>query len=451
MTPHSIIQHIRNSEFDGIKIGFTDLDGVLRGKIIHKDKFFKAIEEGMGFCDVVFGWDINDKVYEKDGITGWHTAYPDALLSLDIKSYRTFPWENDQVFLLGDFAKASSPVAQVCPRTLLKNIQAKGESMGFNPLFGAEYEWFNFKEDPHSLEQKEYLHLTNVSPGMFGYSLLRADQGHPFFQQLFMDLAKADIPLEGLHTETGPGVLEAAIQAADILTAADRAVLFKHGVKAIAHRHQLIASFMAKWNAALPGCSGHIHQSLWDDEGKKNLFYDEQAPHQMSTLMQHYLAGQLMLLPLLLPMMAPTINSYKRLLGGDWAPSNASWGIENRTAAFRIINHSSKNIRIEARVPGSDANPYLAMAALLASGLYGIAHQIPLDQEAVKGNAYALTDKPLPSNLYEAIRAFQNSPITVELFGDIFVNHFVQSRLEEWDQFQQSVSQWELKRYFEII
>lgn len=237
--------------------------------------------------------------------------------------------------------------------------------MGFTPMFSIEFEWFNFQETPQSLAEKQYQSPKPLTPGMFGYSMLRLAQNHTFFDELFHNMENFGVPIEGLHTETGTGVMEAALSYAPIVEAADRGILFKMGTKATAYKHHIIASFMAKWNANLPGCSGHIHQSLWDATRQRNLFAHESG---MSDLMKHYLAGQLHALPYLLPMVAPTVNSYKRLAGGDWAPATLTWGFENRTTAWRIINNTPDATRIEGRTSGADVNPYLAMAAYLAAG-----------------------------------------------------------------------------------
>jgi glutamine synthetase len=267
-----------------------------------------------------------------------------------------------------------------------------------------------------------------------------------------MHLSNFNVPLEGLHAETGDGVYEAAIDYADILEAADRAVLFKTSVKEIAYQHGLMATFMAKWNSNLPGCSGHIHQSLWDAAGNINLFYDAGDALNMSSLLKHYIAGQLYCLPHILPMYAPNINSYKRYVEGAWAATSVSWGNENRTAALRVINNSHISTRLETRVPGADANPYLSLSASLASGLYGIKHKLPLTQPATKGNEYQNSgNQKFHKTLNEATDAMKSSPIARELFGDTFVDHFIKTREWEWRQFIQKVTDWELKRYFEII
>ena len=286
---------------------------------------------------------------------------------------------------------------------------------------------------------------------MFGYSILRSTLRNDFFKSLFSDLSSFGIPLEGLHTETGPGVYEAAIAYSGILEAADRAVLFKSSVKELAYKQGIMATFMAKWDENLPGCSGHVHQSLWDKDAAKNLFYDEKDAQGMSQTMRHYLAGQLHCLPYILPMLAPTINSYKRLVEGAWAPTTLTWAVDNRTVALRALPGSKKATRLETRVVGSDVNPFLAMAACLASGLYGIQHQLAL-QEPTVGNGYAdESHGRLPGNLQKATEAMKQSPIAKELFGDEFVSHFLASREWEWQQYGRVVSDWEKRRYFEII
>jgi glutamine synthetase len=277
--------------------------------------------------------------------------------------------------------------------------------------------------------------------------------GSTFRKHDIFDLLGAfDVPLEGLHTETGPGVYEAAIKYSDVVEAADRAVLFKTGVKEIAYRHGIMASFMAKWNENFPGCSGHIHQSLWDADLKSNLFFDDSRENNMSPLMEHYIAGQLYCLPHILPMYAPNINSYKRLVEGAWAPTTVTWGMDNRTTALRVLAGSSLSTRLETRVSGSDANPYLAMSAALASGLYGIRKEPSLQQRPTVGNGYEDDQYGrLPSSLSDATKNMDESDIARELFGNEFVDHFVGTRRWECRQFAPVVTDWELKRYFEII
>lgn len=452
LTTKQVLQALTDIHAEKVKLAITDIDGILRGKVISIEKFTSIAEKGFGFCDVVFGWDAGDVAYDNAKITGWHTGYPDALASIDIQTLRQVPWENGIPFFLADFSGADSSAKNICPRTLLKKITSQAKQAGYVPYFSQEFEWFNFTDNRDELYKNDFRNPKPMTPGMFGYSVLRASQQGSYFHDLFDSLKKFNIPLEGIHTETGPGVYEAAILYAEIVEAADRAVLFKSSVKEIAHHHGLIASFMAKWNEQLPGCSGHVHQSLWSVDNKTNLFYDKKNKTGISALMESYIAGQLYCLPEILPMYAPTINSYKRLVEGAWAPTTLTWAIDNRTTALRVLPGSSSSTRLETRVVGSDSNPYLAMAGCLASGLYGIKNKLKLKTPATIGNGY--TDKKngtLPRNLWEATQAMKESPVAKELFGEEFVAHFAGTREWEWKQFAKVVTDWELRRYFEII
>jgi glutamine synthetase len=447
-----ILDEIKKSDSTHIKVAVTDIDGILRGKYILKDKFFSAIESSFGFCNVIFGWDSTDVCYDNSSYTGWHSGYPDAQAKIDLATYRNIPWDKNTPFFLGDFEDIQGNPLAICPRQLLKKIISKLKSAGYLAKMGVEYEWFNFKETPQTWAEKKYIAPEPITPGMFGYSLLRSTLNQPFFEALLKELSQFRIPLEGLHTETGPGVLEAAILYSDPLEAADRGVLFKTATKEIAYRFGIMPSFMAKWNEALPGCSGHVHQSLWNEKEDTNLFYDSKDGNKMSPLFKSYLAGQLHCLGEILPFFAPTVNSYKRLVDGYWAPTKSNWGVDNRTTAFRVIPGSSKSTRLEARITGSDINPYVALAALLASGLYGIEKNLNLTQKPIAGSAYMdKTTERLPRNLQESTQKLSQSKIARELLGEEFVDHFVKTREWEWRQFQDSVTHWELKRYFEII
>ncbi|MFO0664139.1 MAG: glutamine synthetase family protein [Polyangiaceae bacterium] len=451
MTREQLVALVRASSAQKVKIAVADIDGVLRGKYIHKEKFLSALDGGLGFCNVIFGWDCGDVAYDNAAYTGWHSGYPDAQARLDLGTYRTIPWENNVPFFLGDFEDGQGNALPICPRQLLRRVIARASGHGLRAQFGVEFEWFNFRETPGSLREHAFAKPEPITPGMFGYSLTRAGQNRDFFTAIMDELLAFRVPVEGLHTETGPGVYEAAILYSDPLEAGDRATLFKASVKEIGHRFGIMPTFMAKWNEKLPGCSGHMHQSLLDEAGN-NLFYEAAAPHRMSAVFKSYLAGQMRLLPEILPMFAPTINSYKRLVEGAWAPTRVNWGADNRTVAFRVIPASKKSTRLETRVGGSDINPYLAIAAALASGLYGIENKLELPHPPVVGNGYRDEKAEiLPRNLEEASNRMAASKVARELFGDAFVDHFTSSRIWEWRQFQSAVTTWERERYFEII
>jgi glutamine synthetase len=454
MHEHPAVAAVRKAQPTKVKVAVSDIDGILRGKYLHPDKFYGAVQPppagGFGFCDVVFGWDSQDHTYDNTQVTGWQHGFPDAMVRLDLDTARNVPWDNNVPFFLGEFINADGSPYPICPRQTLKRVLKRAEKLGVMPMTGMEFEWFNFAETPKSWADKKGAAPTTLTSGMFGYSLLRMSANREYFNALMDEMAAFNVPFEGLHTETGPGVYEVAILFSDALEQADRAILFKTGVKEIGHRFGIMPSFMAKWSASYPGCSGHIHQSLSD--GKSNLFYDAKSPRHMSKVFESYLAGQLACLLEFAPMYWPTINSYKRLVDGFWAPVKPTWGIDNRTASYRVIAPGPKSTRLETRSPGADVNPYLAMAALLAAGLHGVEKGLKLSAPPITGTNVGSENIPrAPRTLIETTRIFSQSAIARDWLGDTFVDHFAATREWEWRQWQDAVTDWELRRYFEII
>jgi len=431
------------------KIGAFDVDGVFRGKYVSIEKLLSAARSGLGFCDVVFGWDLADELYDNAKVTGWHTGYPDARAVVDLTTARVIPWEPDTAAFILDFVDAEGAPFEPSPRQLLHRIGRKARALGFLPRVGAEYEYFLFRETPQSLREKGFRNLATLTPGMFGYSWLRSSANAGLVHALVDGLGAFGVPVEGMHTETGPGVYETAIRYDDLERSADQAALFKTAVKEICARHGVTACFMAKWNAALPGCSGHLHVSLWDRGGEKNLFAGPSSGRESATL-RHFLGGQLALMPELTALHWPTVNSYKRSGENTWAPTTATWGRENRTCAVRLIGDSPKSTRLEYRQPGADANPYLSMAAALAAGLWGIEHEVE-PPAACEGNGYEASAAPLPRDLKEATELLRRSERARELLGEGFVDHFVRTREWEVRRFERAVTTWELERYLELV
>jgi glutamine synthetase len=435
-----------------IKVGLFDVDGILRGKYMSKEKFFSALEWGFAFCDVVLGWDSNDQLYQTPDvkITGWHTGYPDAPVRIVPESCRELPMENDGLLFLCDF---EGEAANICPRSTLEKVVKKAENMGYDALAGFEYEFFLFDETPDTVREKGFRNLKPISPGFFGYSVLRNSVHSEIYQELLSLAQEMDFPIESLHTETGPGVLEAAITVDSARAAADKAALFKTFVKVWAQRRKMMATFMAKWSNDYPGQSGHIHLSLRRRDGSGSAFYDPSQPMNMSATQRHFIAGQQRLMPELLAMYAQTVNSYSRMVPGFWAPTDATWGCENRTTALRVIPGSDKSQRTEFRLGSADANPYIALAAALGSGLYGIEHKME-PTEMVRGNAYEQkhpVELALGRDIYTAAAALSASAAARELFGDAFVEHYAATREWEGKEFSRHVTDWEMARYFEII
>lgn len=448
-TPSQAKELIQSLKPSHIKVGIFDIDGILRGKYMSREKFLSALDKGFGFCDVVLGWDMRDQLYDNTQYTGWHSGYPDAPVRILPASCRTMPLENNDLFFLAEF---TADAEKICPRGLLRRVLSRAENMGLKALAGFEYEFFVFNESAESVREKAYQNLNAMAPAEFGYSVIRNSVHDETYHNILKLSEQMDFPLEGLHEETGPGVLEAAIGYDDALEAADKASLFKTFTKIAMQKENKMATFMARWNDELPGQSGHIHLSLTDLLGDA-LFYDPDQSHDMSELMQHFVAGQQQLMPQLLSMIAPTINSYRRLVPGYWAPTDASVGVDNRTCAIRIIPGDKNSHRLEYRIGAADANPYIILAAVIASGLWGIENKAKLGP-MVEGNAYQQSfpdELKLPETLWQSAQALKNSAMAREYFGDEFVDHFVATREWEVREYRKHISQWELDRYFEII
>jgi glutamine synthetase len=458
-TPEDLKETLTQLGTQYIKVAVTDIDGVLRGKYIHVDKFLKASNEGFGFCDVIFGWDSEDELYEfntadsSDLFTGWHTGFPDLQAKIVLDSGRNVPFEENTPFFLSELESAD-----VCPRRILKKILSRLEGHGLKAKSAFEYEFFLFNETPDSIRDKDFKNLNNFTPGMFGYSILRSSVHSDLYQEILSMCLSMDMHLEGLHTETGPGVIEAAIAVDDALLSADKAIIFKTFMKVLAQRNNLMANFMAKWSEKYPGQSGHIHASLQYLNGE-SAFTGSQG--EINETMTYFLGGLQRYMREFSSLIAPTVNSYKRLCPGAWAPVNMTWGEENRTTGLRVIRGGPSSQRIENRLPGADSNPYLALAATLGAGCLGIEQKILPTEETV-GTAYSLRvpkELEVPRNLKESSELFKKSESARSLFGDAFVNHFSNTRKWEHDQFLKNsssmktdkISQWELARYFEII
>ncbi len=449
MKHDDIKSHLESGGIENVKVGVFDVDGILRGKYMHRDKFLSALKGGFGLCDVVLGWDSNDQLYDSAAYTGWHTAYPDAPVRIVPGSMRDMPFEENTPFFLGEFDGAAEAI---CPRGTLRRVIERAKNMGFAITAGFEFEFFLFEETPHSIRDKGFRDLRTITPGYFGYSVLRNSVHAEFYQDLLSMCSEMGFPLEGLHTETGPGVVEGALQCAEGLEAADQAALFKTFTKVLAQRRGWLATFMAKWSNDWPGQSGHIHISLQDKDGGA-VFYDANADDNMSEAQRWFIGGQQALMPELLSMIAPTVNSFRRLIPGFWAPTHATWGVDNRTCALRVIPGSAKSQRVEYRISAADINPHIALAAALGSGLWGIENKMEPTAPVV-GNAYEQefgTAQSLPQTLYDAAERLGTSTAATELFGTEFVEHYMHSRQWEEREFRKAITDWELARYFEII
>jgi glutamine synthetase len=435
------------------KLGVTDIDGVLRGKYLAIDKLATAASAA-GFCDCIFGWDVNDQLYDNGRFSSWDKGFPDAPYRIDLETMREPPDEGGAPFFLGELVPPPGETFHpICPRNLLKRVVAAAADRGYEVELGYEYEFFLFAETPQTARAKGYRGLTPFTPGMFGYSVLRSSVHADMHRELLDYCEAMGIGLEGYHTETGPGVMEGAIRHAPALEAADKAALFKTFAKVFFQRRGLMATFMAKWSLDYPGQSGHLHMSL--SRGGAPVFKDGARRAGMSAVMERFVAGQVAHMRELCAMVAPTVNSYTRMVKGAWAPTAAAWGVDNRTTAIRVIEGSERSQRVEYRLGAADGNPYLVAAAAIASGLAGLDDDLPLG-DPVRGNAYDVQgalplERQLPATLREAAQLLSDSDLARRWFGDEFVDHYAATRDWEARQFERAVTDWELARYLEII
>ncbi|KAJ4386871.1 hypothetical protein N0V93_009769 [Gnomoniopsis smithogilvyi] len=448
-----------------VKLAGVDVDGILRGKLISKKKFLSIAEAGFGFCSVIFGWDMHDQTYFKElGVSNKENGYRDLIAIPDLESFRRIPWEdNTPFFLVSFFDPDTNEPLSACPRQLLKKQLDKLATKGWGAMAGAEYEFYQFKAPDGGSSVAPYLRdnpthsLPALTEGMFGYSVTRPVHNKDYYYDIFNTCEAFRCNIEGWHTESGPGVYEAALEFGEIRGMADRASLFKYVVKSVATKYAITPCFMAKPKQGLPGNSGHMHVSLVDKAGKNLLFRDTpdtSAPwsdiSHLSDTGRYFLAGLLEGLPDIMPMFAPTINSYKRLVENFWAPVTVSWGLEHRAASIRIIAPPTSKpgaTRFEVRVPGADANPYFVYSAILACGIRGIEKKLeipcpPLGKgDDVGGDSDQ--GQRLAKSLREAVDRFsRKGSIAREIFGDEFVDHFAGTRDHEIRQWDEAVTDW---------
>jgi glutamine synthetase len=448
----TVARLIEERGVETVKLGGPDMDGVYRGKRVLADHFLRHLDgEGFPQCDVIFGWDIQEQVIGDLPFSSWQTGFADILMRPDLSTFALVPWEEGVASVVCDFYTEHGELVEVSPRYVLRRVAERAAAAGIRSFSAAEIEVRFFRENQESIRAKGYSGLQPLSPGLNCYSLHHASIDDPVIGRIRRQMTEYGVPLEAYNREHGEGMYEINLRYADSLAAADQTMLYKSGSREIAAQMGLIPTFMAKLSDDIDGCSGHVHQSLWDVDGQRNLCWDGEAPDRLSDTMRRYIGGLMATLAEFMPMYAGNVNSYKRFVEGTWAPTNATWGIDNRTVALRVINAEATSTRVENRVPGADLNPYLAFAATLAGGLHGIESGVD-PPPATKGDAYAVKDAPpLPRTLAQAVEAFEKSALARSYFGDAFVDHFAAMRRWEIGRYDRAVTDWERRRYFEMV
>ncbi len=448
----SIERLIAEHGVETVKVGTPDMDGVYRGKRVSVREFLAGCD-GHGFpqCDVIFGWDIAEEVItgHRLAVGSADTGFADVLLCPDLSTFRIVPWELATAAVVCDVYDEHGALVPVSPRTVLRRVVERAARLAFDAKMSVELEVRMFREDQESLRAKDYTDLRPLNPGLNCYSISHASIDEDVVGGLRRHMDAYGVEVEGYNREHGEGMYEINLRYASAIEAADRGMLFKSGVKEVLARSGVVPTFMAKYSDQLDGCSGHIHQSLW--RGGEPAFWDPASAHRVSITMAAYIAGALDTLPELFALYAPNVNSYKRYVPGSWAPTAATWGVENRTAALRAITSGAGSIRLENRVPGADVNPYLGFAASLAGGLSGIERNLT-PPPPTQGNVYEAEGlPPLPSTLDAAIDLLDRSEIARDHLGDAFVDHYIAMRRWEAQKHRRAVTEWERRRYFEQV
>ena len=436
-------------EIRTVQFGMPDIDGLIRGKFVPADFFVDSIvRRGSSIPNIVFGWDIEDTLMDCFTFSGWQTGYSDVVLMPDLTTLRLIPWEPGQALVLCDVVTTDGKPVQVAPRTVLKQQVERAAQLGYSFTAGYELEFYLYRETSESASAKGYRNLRPATPGVATFSLQRAAALEDVVGAIREGMRACDIPVLASNTEYGAGQIEINIEHGDVLQTADRVAIYKNGVRRIAEQHGLLASFMAKVSSESAGSSAHIHQSIQHvNNPGRNAMWGGDGP---SATMRQMVAGQLASMAEFTLLYCPTVNSYQRRVPGSWSPVSAAWGEDNRTAALRVIAHDESTCRMENRLPGADANPYLALSACVASSLYGIENDLE-PPAATTGNAYEHPEASLPGSLAEAISAFEAGAVARQAFSGEFVDHYVASRRWERDRHREAVGDWELKRYFERV
>ena len=425
---------------DTVVVAFTDMQGRLMGKRVHAEFFLdNSLDHGVEGCNYLMALDMEMDPKPGYALASWDQGYGDFRMQPDVATLRRIPWLEGTALVLADLQRHDGTAVQPSPREVLKAQVERAEGMGFMPMFGSELEFFLLKESYEEAHAKHYRDLTPSVPYILDYHILAASFDEPFIRQVRNGMHGAGIPVESSKGEAWPGQHEINFRYRDAVTMADNHVVYKNGAKEIAHLNGCSVTFMAKPDHTWIGSSCHIHSSLWQDG--RNAFDGE------SDVFRQYLAGQIAALKELAIFVAPTINSYKRFAAGSWAPTTLAWGHDNRTCGFRIVGHGQA-LRTETRIPGGDINPYLAFAALLAAGLYGIEQELELPPP-LEGNAYESDAERFPHSLREAITALEEGSIGRSALGDEVVDHYLNYARIEQQLFDEVVTCYERERMFE--
>ena len=442
---------IETGRIDTVVVAFPDLQGRPVGKRM-TGRFFldHVVANGMEACDYLLGVDVDMDPLPGYRFSNWDLGYGDVLGTLDLSTIMEMPWLPGSAMVLCDLSDGHGSPIEVSPRQILRRQIERAEERGLRVRSATELEFYLFKESFEEASAKGWQGLTPHADTIEDYQLLQTSRDEYVLRRIRNEMLAAGLPVESSKGEAGRGQHEVNIVFDTPLLTADRHLIFKNGVKEIASQEGRAATFMAKWTMDEAGSSCHLHTSLWSLDDDRPLMADGTRSSGLSLLGEHFLAGQLNAARQLAWCFAPYVNSYRRYVPDSWAPTAIAWGEDNRTCGFRIVGHGAGR-RIESRVPGADVNPYIALAAAIAAGIYGIDHELELEP-AFQGNAYVATDVPrLPFTLADALASLESSEVANEAFGPEVHHHLTNTARQEWAKANLHVTDWELARNFERI
>lgn len=448
LTFDALKEAVQAGEIDTVLACIVDMQGRLMGKRFHARHFVDSAWQETHCCNYLLATDLAMATPDGYQSTSWAAGYGDYTARPDLATLRRVPWLAGTAMVLCDVLDhhGHDPVAH-SPRAMLKSQVARAEAMGLTPMMATELEFFLYQGNYNELRARGYRDLKPVSPYNLDYNILATTKEENVMRPLRNHLFAAGIPVENTKGEAEAGQEELNIRYADALDCADNHAIAKQAVKEIAWQQGVSATFVAKMAPGLVGSAAHVHLSLW--KGGSPAFYDKDAKHGMSDMMKSFCAGMLKYAGDVTWFMAPYVNSYKRFAKGSFAPTKIAWSVDNRTAGFRLCGEGTKAVRMECRIPGSDMNPYLAEAALLAAGLKGIEEGLTLEPH-VTGDIYDDTSVPeIPSNLPAATAALKGSAMLREAFGDFVIDHYSRAAEVEQEMFDAAITDWEIARGFE--
>ena len=432
---------VESGAVDTVIAAFTDMQGRLLGKRLDAEFFLEELDSGheVEGCNYLLALEMEMDPVPGYAMASWERGYGDFGLQPDLRSLRRVPWHEATALVLCDVQWHDGTPVAPSPRQVLKAQLEKAAALGYEAMFGSELEFFLFRESYEDAHALQYGNLTPSVPYILDYHILAAGYDEPFMRAVRTAMKTAGMKVESSKGEAWPGQHEINFRYADALKTADDHVIYKTGAKELAHQCGMSVTFMAKPDHRWVGSSCHIHSSLWRD--------GEAAFAGESDVFKQYLAGQIGYAADLAIFVAPNINSYKRFAAGSWAPTTLAWGYDNRTCGFRIVGHGSA-LRTETRIPGADVNPYLAFAALIASGLHGIEQGLELGP-AFEGNAYESDVQRFPYSLREAIERLERSTVARSLLGEDVIDHYLNYARTEQELFDRVVTDWERSRLYE--